>query len=344
MARHKLSLLLGVLLSHTTAALTSPSLAKHGIMATPTTPLQMPMRVYIEDTDMQGIVFYANYLKYFERAAMASLGTSTVSKLQRSSEPFIFGLQSAHGLRYSVPATLGDECDVHLEPLGVDAKKQHFAARAALVRRADGKELMSAADLRFGFVSVRSLELAPWPLPTESSDAIAPEDPAAVDSDDAVPVAGSSPRLPVSDGPLTLQVDECSASGGLSLHSAARFFERHRTTFLGGPDQLGAFSEAGVNIVVGRINNLRLMAPAAGSVGIGSELELRCRVLLRARGTQVIFQQWLLDAENGSALARADVTCICLDAESGRFKPLPSTLLARLEEWQRLGTYSHTLN
>lgn len=27
-----------------------------------------PVRVYVEDTDFGGVVFYANYLKYFERA------------------------------------------------------------------------------------------------------------------------------------------------------------------------------------------------------------------------------------------------------------------------------------
>lgn len=30
--------------------------------------LALPIRIYIEDTDAGGIVFYANYLKYFERA------------------------------------------------------------------------------------------------------------------------------------------------------------------------------------------------------------------------------------------------------------------------------------
>ncbi|HIG79349.1 MAG TPA: thioesterase, partial [Cycloclasticus sp.] len=29
---------------------------------------QWPIRIYYEDTDMQGIVYYANYLKYLERA------------------------------------------------------------------------------------------------------------------------------------------------------------------------------------------------------------------------------------------------------------------------------------
>ena len=29
---------------------------------------EIPVRVYIEDTDAGGIVFYGNYLKFFERA------------------------------------------------------------------------------------------------------------------------------------------------------------------------------------------------------------------------------------------------------------------------------------
>ena len=33
-----------------------------------TTPFRWPVRVYWEDTDAGGIVFYANYLKFFERA------------------------------------------------------------------------------------------------------------------------------------------------------------------------------------------------------------------------------------------------------------------------------------
>ena len=32
------------------------------------TDFSLPIRVYVEDTDAGGIVFYANYLKYMERA------------------------------------------------------------------------------------------------------------------------------------------------------------------------------------------------------------------------------------------------------------------------------------
>jgi acyl-CoA thioester hydrolase len=34
----------------------------------PAAPFNWPVRVYWEDTDAGGIVFYANYLKFFERA------------------------------------------------------------------------------------------------------------------------------------------------------------------------------------------------------------------------------------------------------------------------------------
>ncbi|WP_156502351.1 YbgC/FadM family acyl-CoA thioesterase, partial [Oleiphilus sp. HI0067] len=31
-------------------------------------PFSLPIRVYLEDTDVGGVVFYANYLKFFERS------------------------------------------------------------------------------------------------------------------------------------------------------------------------------------------------------------------------------------------------------------------------------------
>jgi tol-pal system-associated acyl-CoA thioesterase len=67
----------------------------------------LPIRVYIEDTDAGGIVFYANYLKFMERARtelMRSLGFD---------KPALFdGMQFVvHevGLKYHSPAILDDE-------------------------------------------------------------------------------------------------------------------------------------------------------------------------------------------------------------------------------------------
>lgn len=71
------------------------------------TDFALPIRVYVEDTDAGGIVFYANYLKYMERARtelMRSLGYD---------KPALFdGLQfvvRGVELLYHKPAVLDDE-------------------------------------------------------------------------------------------------------------------------------------------------------------------------------------------------------------------------------------------
>ena len=72
-----------------------------------TTEFSLPIRVYVEDTDAGGIVFYANYLKFMERARtelMRSLGFD---------KPALFdGMQFVvHevALKYHSPAILDDE-------------------------------------------------------------------------------------------------------------------------------------------------------------------------------------------------------------------------------------------
>ena len=294
----------------------------------------MPLNVYIEDTDAYGVVFYANYLKFFERAAMAAVGAEAIGAARRRSPDLLFGLHSADGLRYSVPATLGDACDVSLELLGVSAGK--LAAKAALVRRSDGKELFTAADLRFGFVEEASGRAAracdTWPLPADAADAV-PDDPCgpeAMPRDAVAPEASASPAL--APPGLTLNLDEASAAGGVSLHAALRYFERHRTTYLGGPGALGALRDAGVNVVVGRVSRLVLLEAAHG-VGVGSPLQVRCKAKLRARGSQVIFDQWLVHGRGDVPLARAEITCLVLHAETGKIVPAPPEVMQHLEPW-----------
>jgi len=71
---------------------------------------RLPIRVYVEDTDAGGIVFYANYLKYMERARtelMRSLGFD---------KPALFDdmqfVVCEVSLKYHSPAVLDDEISV----------------------------------------------------------------------------------------------------------------------------------------------------------------------------------------------------------------------------------------
>ena len=70
---------------------------------------QMPIRIYYEDTDSGGIVYYANYLKYAERARTELLRTLGIESGQIMGE-FGVGLvvRRCHA-EYLKPAVLDDE-------------------------------------------------------------------------------------------------------------------------------------------------------------------------------------------------------------------------------------------
>ena len=77
-------------------------------------PFRLPVRVYYEDTDAGGIVYYANYLKYMERARtewLASLGCE-LSALERV-EGIVFVVHRVE-IDYRIPAKLGEKIDATL--------------------------------------------------------------------------------------------------------------------------------------------------------------------------------------------------------------------------------------
>lgn len=72
---------------------------------------KLPIRVYIEDTDAGGIVYYVNYLKYMERARtewMRSFGFDKPAILDNNR---LFVVHSAN-VQYLRPALLDDELTV----------------------------------------------------------------------------------------------------------------------------------------------------------------------------------------------------------------------------------------
>jgi acyl-CoA thioester hydrolase len=77
-------------------------------------PFRLPIRVYYEDTDAAGIVYYANYLKYMERARtewLAAVGYE-LSALERV-EGIVFVVHRVE-IDYRIPAKLGEKLDATL--------------------------------------------------------------------------------------------------------------------------------------------------------------------------------------------------------------------------------------
>ncbi len=69
-----------------------------------------PVRVYYEDTDHSGVVYYANYLKYMERAREDVLGIDVLIKLWKEQQ-IGFAVYSVN-VKYTDAAVFGDQLDV----------------------------------------------------------------------------------------------------------------------------------------------------------------------------------------------------------------------------------------
>ena len=71
----------------------------------------MPVRVYIEDTDAGGIVYYVNYLKFMERARTEFFRELGFGKAGANKEGYQFVVHSAQ-IEYKKPARLDDMLNV----------------------------------------------------------------------------------------------------------------------------------------------------------------------------------------------------------------------------------------
>ena len=76
---------------------------------TDTKPLELPVRVYYEDTDAQGVVYYANYFRFMERARtewLRSLGVDMVRLQEEDRRIFVV---AEVNVKFHAPARLSDE-------------------------------------------------------------------------------------------------------------------------------------------------------------------------------------------------------------------------------------------
>ncbi|MBS0315607.1 MAG: tol-pal system-associated acyl-CoA thioesterase [Proteobacteria bacterium] len=131
-------------------------------------PFTLPVRVYWEDTDAGGIVFYANYLKFFERARtewLRSLGIEQ-RRLREDGHGMFIVVESQ--VRYRRPARLDDLLQVtaRLEAAG---QASLTVAQQALLKSEhtapDADGLLCSARIRIGWVDAATLKPARIPQP-----------------------------------------------------------------------------------------------------------------------------------------------------------------------------------
>lgn len=113
----------------------------------PTADFRFPLRVYWEDTDAGGVVFYANYLKYFERARTEWLRALGVGQEALRREQQTMFVVSETSLRYLRPARLDDWLEV-----SVAVTEQGRASLVVAQACWRGTALLAEGSIRIGCV------------------------------------------------------------------------------------------------------------------------------------------------------------------------------------------------
>ena len=112
-----------------------------------TTEFSLPIRVYIEDTDAGGIVYYVNYLKYLERSRTELMRTFGLERAAISDTGRMF-VVSDLSLTYRQPARLDDQVEATARILAVGGATIDFEQT---VRR--GEALLVEGNIQIACVA-----------------------------------------------------------------------------------------------------------------------------------------------------------------------------------------------
>ena len=112
-----------------------------------TTPHIYPVSVYYEDTDFSGLVYHANYLKYFERAREHFLGREELVRLWRETGIGLVVYKAE--MTFKEGAVFGDELQIRTT---VDVQSDYRAVFTQQCWKPDGKTPM--VDARIDLVCV----------------------------------------------------------------------------------------------------------------------------------------------------------------------------------------------
>ena len=112
-----------------------------------------PVRVYWEDTDAGGIVFYANYLKFFERARTEWLRSLGIGQQQLKDETSGMFVVAETNVKYMRPARLDDELIVTARLLQSGRASMTIQQQALL-----NNSVLCEGTIRIGWVDAASLQ------------------------------------------------------------------------------------------------------------------------------------------------------------------------------------------
>jgi acyl-CoA thioester hydrolase len=128
-------------------------------------PFGFPLRVYWEDTDAGGIVFYANYLKFMERGRtewLRALGFNQHVLREQVGGMFVV---SETAVKYHSPARLDDALWVTARVQEAGRVSLTIAQQVLLRREGQADTLLAEGTIRIGWVDSQTLKPGRIPAP-----------------------------------------------------------------------------------------------------------------------------------------------------------------------------------
>lgn len=119
-------------------------------------PFCWPVRVYYEDTDLGGVVYYANYLKFMERARTELLRELGVEQDQLLAERGLLFVITDARVRYVSPARFNELLSVTVELLERRGGSLRF--RQQVFRDASHETLLCEGEIRAACLDAASFK------------------------------------------------------------------------------------------------------------------------------------------------------------------------------------------
>lgn len=126
----------------------------------------LPLRVYYEDTDAAGVVYYANYLRFLERARTEWLRALGYEQQRLAREMNLGFVVRSVNCEYLKPARLDQTLNVvsTIESMG----RAQLVFAQSVETAADAPDILLTASVRVACVEVASVK--PRALPAEMYD------------------------------------------------------------------------------------------------------------------------------------------------------------------------------
>jgi len=118
-------------------------------------PFQLPVRVYYEDTDAQGVVYYANYFRFMERARTEWLGSLGVDMARLQDEERRIFVVAEVQAKFHAPARLADDLIVTAGLL--EATRASFEIEQKIYRNSTDGDLLISGIVKAAYLDADTM-------------------------------------------------------------------------------------------------------------------------------------------------------------------------------------------